>query len=119
MKSDRELETIIRRMESLLSKEQSRRETAEKLFEETKEYASAIKKQIADRINELTLAHDAVVTELKSQAREIKLSSERDLMFYRDQLGRANQKIIELIKGSPEPLMPEQKEDPQQGSSEF
>jgi hypothetical protein len=100
--SEKELAVKIRRLETYLNKEQSRREAAEKMAREAKEYAEAIKEQIGQRITDLRQALEETVNQLKTEAREMKANSEADLKFYREQLDKANKKIISLLTDTPE-----------------
>ncbi len=84
----------IRRMESTLLKEQARRETAEKIALETKDYADMIKEQVAHRINDLRQNMDLVIEQLKTQLREQKQNYANDLKTYQDQINQANQALL-------------------------
>jgi hypothetical protein len=84
----------IRRMESSLLKEQARRETAEKIALETKDYADMIKEQVAHRINELKQNMDLVIEQLKTQLREQKQTYADDLKSYQEQINKANQALM-------------------------
>ena len=84
----------IRRLESTLLKEQARRETAEKIALETKDYADMIKEQVAHRINDLRQNMDLVIEQLKTQLREQKQSYADDLKSYQDQINKANQSLM-------------------------
>ena len=95
--SDKELAVKIRRLEIYLNKEQSRREAAEKMAREAKEYAEVIKEQIGQRIADLRQAMEQTINELKAEARDIKDNAEADLRFYREQLEKANKKIMSLL----------------------
>lgn len=100
--SEKELTVKIRRLEIYLNKEQSRREAAEKMAREAKEYAEAIKEQIGQRIADLREALEENIDRLKAEARDLKANAENDLKFYREQLEKANRKIISLINGEPD-----------------
>jgi hypothetical protein len=89
----------IRRLETLLSKEQSRREAAEKMAEEAKEYADIIKEQIGQRVADLKQSMEVIINQLKAEAREMKHNADSDLKFYREQLQKANVKILSLLTG--------------------
>ncbi|MCX7122182.1 MAG: hypothetical protein NTV32_00620 [Gammaproteobacteria bacterium] len=84
----------IRRLESSLLKEQARRETAEKIALETKDYADLIKEQVAHRINDLRQNMDLVIEQLKTQLREQKQTYADDLKSYQDQINKANQGLL-------------------------
>ncbi len=84
----------IKRLESSLLKEQARRETAEKIALETKDYADLIKEQVAHRINDLRQNMDLVIEQLKTQLREQKQSYADDLKSYQTQINKANQELL-------------------------
>lgn len=86
----------IRRMESILLKEQARRETAERIAIETKDYADSIKEQVAHRINDLRQSMDVVLEQLKAELREQKQAYAEDLKFYDAALQKANEKLIRI-----------------------
>ena len=96
--SDEVLTIKIRRLESSLMKEQMRREMAERIMEETREYADSIKEQVSQRINDLRQTMDLVIEQLKTQLREQKQSFDQDLKLYQDHLNKANEKIVSLLK---------------------
>lgn len=96
--SEETLTIKIRRLESILLKEQMRREVAERITEETREYAESIKEQVAQRINDLRQNMDIVIEQLKAQLREQKQNFDQDLNFYQEQLTKANEKIASLVK---------------------
>jgi len=95
-----ELTITIRRLQSALAKEEIRRETALKMASEAKEYAAAIKDQVAQRINELKQTMEESINQLKAEAKSIKQQSDEDLRFYREQLEKANNKIISMVESS-------------------
>ncbi len=84
----------IKRLESSLLKEQARRETAEKIALETKDYADTIREQVAHRINDLRQNMDLVIEQLKTQLREQKQNYAQDLKQYQDQINQANQALL-------------------------
>lgn len=88
------LKMNIRRLETCLNKEQSRRDAAEKMAREAKEYAEIIKEQIAHRINDLQAMMDVQINQLKSEINELREQSEADLDYYRRQLNKANDKLL-------------------------
>lgn len=89
----------IRRLETQLAKEQSRREAAEKMAEEAKEYADIIKEQIGQRVADLRQSMEVMINQLKAEARDMKQNADNDLRFYRDQLQKANVKIVSMLTG--------------------
>jgi len=91
--SEEQLVTKIRQLESILSKEEMRREVAERITLETKDYADSIKEQVSQRINELKQNMDLVVEQLKTQLREQKQNFEQDLEHYQKQLAKANEAL--------------------------
>lgn len=96
--SEETLVTKVRRLESILMKEQLRRESAEKIMVDTKDYAESIKEQVGQRINDLRENMALVVEQLKTQLREQKQNFDQDLKYYQEQLSKANEKIATLIK---------------------
>ncbi len=96
--SDDTLITKIRRLESILMKEQVRREVAERIMIETKDYADTIKEQVAQRINDLRQNMDEVIEQLKTQLREQKHNYDQDLKYYQEQLSKANEKLAGSLK---------------------
>jgi hypothetical protein len=59
-----------------------------------------IKDQVAQRINELKQTMDESINQLKAEAKSIKQQSDEDLKFYREQLEKANNKIISMVESS-------------------
>lgn len=96
--SEETLAIKIRRLESFLLKEQMRREVAERIAEETRDYAESIKEQVAQRINDLRQNMDIIIEQLKVQLREQKQNFDQDLNYYQEQLAKANEKIASLVK---------------------
>ncbi len=84
----------IRRLESTLLKEQARRESAEKIALETKDYADMVKEQVAHRINDLRQNMDLVIEQLKTQLRDQKQTYADDLKTYQEQINKANQSLL-------------------------
>jgi hypothetical protein len=103
---DNQLIIKIRRLETLIAKEQSRREAAEKMAEEAKDYADIIKEQIGQRVADLKHSMEVTINQFKAEARELKQNADNDLKFYREQLQKANVKIVSLLTGqAPEPVV--------------
>ena len=96
--ADDTLVAKIRRLESILLKEQMRRDVAERIMIETKDYADTIKEQVSQRINDLRQNMDEVIEQLKTQLREQKHNDDQDLKYYQEQLSKANEKIASLAK---------------------
>lgn len=92
--SKEQLLVKVKRLESFLLKEQSRRETADRIAIETKDYADKIKEQVAQRINDLRQNMDVVVEQLKAELREQKQAFAEDLKFYQTHLNQANHKLM-------------------------
>lgn len=90
------LQVQIRCLETCLNKEQSRRETAEKMALQAKEYAESIKMQVAQRINDVRQVAGEQIERLKAEVSAARERAEKDLLYYRDQLNKANQKILDL-----------------------
>ena len=95
--SENELVTKIRKLEAMLNKEQSRTEAAEKMAKEAKEYADIIKSQTGLRISEVKQSMEVLVNQLRVEAEGLKKSASEDLAYYRGQLEKANQRILELM----------------------
>ena len=87
----------VRRLESMLLKEQARREASERISLDARTYAEQIKAQVAERINDLKQTMEHVIEQLKQQLKEQKHNYEQDLRFYREQLQKGNQKLISLL----------------------
>lgn len=87
----------IRRLESMLLKEQARREASERVALDTQTYADSIKEQVSERISDIRQAMELVIEQLKQQIKEQKQNYELDLKFYREQLDKANKKLTELL----------------------
>ena len=90
----------IRQLQSVLTRENNRTETAEKLTREAHDYAQALKEQVGHRINDLKESMTVQITQLRNQMREFKQQSEEDLNYYRKQLEKANSMLAESkLKG--------------------
>ena len=95
--SEETLTIKVRRLESMLLKEQARREASERTALDTQRYADSIKEQVSERIGDVRQAMELVVEQLKQQLKEQKQNYEADLKFYREQLDKANKKLTELL----------------------
>lgn len=95
--SESELVIKIRRLESMLLKEQARREASERVALDTQTYADTIKELVSERISDIRQAMELVIEQLKQQLKEQKQNYELDLKFYREQLEKANKKLTELL----------------------
>jgi hypothetical protein len=84
-----------RQLQSVISREQNRTETAEKLTSEANVYAQALKDQVGYRINDLKDSMTVQVSQLKNQIREFKLQADEDLNYYRVQLEKATAKMVD------------------------
>lgn len=91
--TQRELLQQVRRLESILYKEQMRRESAVMLAQEAKQYADAIKEQVARRVQDVQQTMQATVQQLQLEIKIAKKQAEEDLLFYREQLQKANDKL--------------------------
>jgi hypothetical protein len=90
----------VRQLQSVLTRENNRTETAEKLTREAHDYAQALKEQVGHRINDLKESMTVQITQLRNQMREFKQQSEEDLNYYRKQLEKANSMLAESkLKG--------------------
>ena len=94
--SQEQLVARVRRLETILNKEQFRRESAEVMAREAKEYAEVVKQQVSDRINDIKESMGITVASLESQLKEAKQAAEQDLKYYREHLSKATQKIEQL-----------------------
>lgn len=92
--TQRELLQQVRRLESILYKEQMRRESAVKMAQEAKQYADAIKDQVARRVQDVQQAMQATVQQLQLEIKTAKNQAQEDLKFYREQLQKANNKLL-------------------------
>jgi flagellar biosynthesis GTPase FlhF len=95
--SEENLAIKVRRLESMLLKEQARREASERTALETQTYADSIKEQVSERISDTRQTMEIVIEQLKHQLKEQKQNYETDLKFYREQLEKANKKLTELL----------------------
>jgi len=92
-----ELIVKIRQIESELIKEAARREAADKLAVDAKDYADMIKREVSERVNDNAAVFEKVITQLKSEADTIQKRADDDLVYYREQLDKANQHIMTLM----------------------
>lgn len=88
--NERNVEIKVKKLYSALVKEQTRRETAEKIAKEAKIYADVIKEQTAQRIADLRDHLESQVAFLNGQIRQLKRAAEADLEHYRNQLEKSN-----------------------------
>lgn len=95
--SEETLAIKVRRLESMLLKEQARREASERTALDTQRYADSIKEQVSERIGDVRQAMELVIEQLKQQLKEQKQNYEADLKFYREQMDKANKKLTELL----------------------
>ena len=92
--SQADLVKHVKRLESILYKEQVRRESCEKMANEAAHYAEVIKEQVAHRINDLKESTEMTIAQLKLEAQQAREQAEKDLLFYRQQLDKANQRLM-------------------------
>ncbi len=85
----------VRRLESILNKEQSRRESADSMARDAKEYAEAVKVQVGARINDIRQSMEMVIDSLQSQIKSMRENAEKDLRFYRESLEKAKEKLAQ------------------------
>ena len=85
---------LVRRLESILYKEQVRREAADKMSHDAMQYAEVIKEQVAQRINDLRASMQITIDQLKSEVKAANQQAEKDLLFYRQQLEKANKALL-------------------------
>lgn len=95
---ERDTEIKARKLYAALVKEQTRRETAEKIAKEAKAYGDAIKEQTTQRIVDLRDSLESQIAFLNGQIRQLKRESDTNLEHYRAQLERANLAIAALKK---------------------
>jgi len=86
---------LVRRLESILYKEQVRREAADKMSHDAMQYAEVIKEQVAQRINDLRASMQITIDQLKSEVKAANQQAEKDLLFYRQQLEKANKALLQ------------------------
>ncbi len=98
---ERMLRIQIHTLETCLNKEQSRRDAAEKMARQATEYSEVIKTQIAQRINDLRQLMDEQIQRLHSEITLVRQQAEQDLVYYREQLNKANHKILQLHQVNP------------------
>jgi hypothetical protein len=85
----------VRRLESILNKEVSRRERADLMARDAKEYAEAVKAQIGSRINDIRQSMEITIDSLQAQLKALRENAEKDLRFYREALQKAHSKLTE------------------------
>lgn len=95
--SEETLAIKVRRLESMLLKEQARREASERIALSMQTYAESIKEQVSERINDLRQTMEVVIEQLKQQLKEQKQNYEQDLKFYREQIQKANKKLSDVL----------------------
>ena len=93
-----ELIVKIRQLESGLIKEAARREAADKLAIDAKDYAEMIKREVSERVNDNAAVFEEMIAQLKSEAGIIQKRAEADLAYYREQLDKANQQVMVLME---------------------
>ena len=86
----------IKKLYAALVKEQIRRETAEKISKEAKNYVDTMKAQAKQRISDVRDSLEGQIAFLSGQIRQLKRESEASLDHYRDQLEKANIHLAEL-----------------------
>ncbi|MBK2124465.1 DNA-binding protein [Fangia hongkongensis] len=96
--NESDTEIKVRKLYAALVKEQTRRETAEKIAKEAKVYADVIKEQTTQRISDLRDSLESQIAFLNGQIRQLKRESETHLEYYRTQLEKANLAIAALKK---------------------
>ncbi|WP_119343736.1 DNA-binding protein [Facilibium subflavum] len=94
--NEQNMEVKIKKLYAALVKEQTRRETAEKVAKEAKNYADIIKEQTSQRIADLRDTLESQIAFLNGQIRQLKRESQADLEHYRSQLEKANLALAAL-----------------------
>ncbi len=91
--NETDLEIKVRKLHAALIKEQTRRETAEKLAQEAKMYTDIVQEQTSQRVSELRNDYESRIDFLNKEINRLKDEAEQDLNYYRNQLEKANQHI--------------------------
>ncbi|MDC0534407.1 DNA-binding protein [Francisellaceae bacterium] len=94
--NEKDEEIKIRKLHAALIKEQTRREASEKVAQESKLYSETLKSQVAQRITELKDSLESEIAFLNGQIRKLKKESEADIDYYRAQIEKANNKLINI-----------------------
>ena len=89
----KDLIIMVRKLQSILTRENNRTETAEKLSREANNYAQELKEQVGLRINELKESMSVQIVQLQNQMQEFKQQAGEDLNYYRKQLEKASAKL--------------------------
>jgi len=93
--SREQLVAKVRRLESILNKEQFRRENADSMARDAKEYAESLKAQISARISDVRHTMEVTIDQLHAQLKFMREMMEKDLRYYREHLQKAEQKLAE------------------------
>jgi len=88
----------VKKLYAALVKEQMRRETAQKIAKESKDYAFAIKEQTTKRMSDLRHSLVNQVDFLNKQIKELKEDTRESLNYYREQLDKSNTHLSLLKK---------------------
>ncbi len=92
-----QLEIKILQLESLLMKEKSRRESAEGMARDLRDYAEILKEEVGRRMEGMEQSFEGTINELHTEVRQLRMNASADLKFYRDVLAKANAKVSELL----------------------
>lgn len=93
-----QLKVKVLQLETLLLKEQSRRESAEAMARDLRDYADILRGEVGRRMDDMERSFQRTIDELKAETRQLKANATDDLKFYRDALEKANAKITELLE---------------------
>jgi paraquat-inducible protein B len=88
-------EIKIKKLYSALVKESIRREIAERLAKDVKSYSDVIQEQSKQRISDLKESLDAQIAFLTQQIKTLKEESAKNLNYYRDELKKATNTLIQ------------------------
>lgn len=91
--SEDHLKIKILQLETAIAKEQSRREAAEAMARDIKDYAELLKSEVQQRITDMEQAYDRTIAELKANAEQLRKNAAEDLKYYRSALEKANVKL--------------------------
>ena len=87
------LKIKILQLESMITKEQSRRESAENMARDMRDYADTVKTDIAKRITVIETEFQATIDGLRADAVELKKQASTDLRTYHAALEKANAQL--------------------------
>ena len=89
--------TRVRYLNALVSKEQTRANTYERIARDASVYSDSIREMVAERINATRDNMQATIDQLKLQYSQLKEQTEKELLGYQKQLDLANRKLVEQL----------------------